>query len=812
MKKYINILVLVAMLFAGSCSKYDDTRIRQDLDDVGSIVDELEQAAGKLDTQMSALTQLMQSTFVTMISTDADGNYVITYMKEDGTTGSITVATQKEVVTVPVIGIGEDGGEWYWRQTADNGRTWEWIYTDDTKPVRYKVGGEMPTVGIDKEGFWTVNGKPLTDDKGNKVLANDASNILFSSAAVDETTGEAVFTLADGSEFRMRMFEALKLEFDTPVYNSVADASTKLKIKYKVVGTQAEDAIVDIFTSYNVTADIDTAVSTITVSMDGTKEEGNILVMAHSDGNTVLKPLFFTYGTALIQDPLYQGSTNDIVLEGDMTQFDISVSANIDYTVTVEESAQQWLIPVTTRAMETKTYRFMADTYEDASGAIRSGEIRFANELYDISAAITVKQSPKIPEGGGGGIASATDLIAFANAVNAGASIERWQNEAGDVVLLNDIDMGAVETWTPIGGVNGSKADNTNVYTTVNPFKGTFDGQGYAIKNMKYSADMSTGKWGYALFGSIEGATIRNLVLGDAKTECTWTFSGKAPKATGVAALAVYALNSTIENVTNYYNIDWTGDCGDSEFCFASGIVAVIKGSTVGGKSKKATCVNYGFVRTGIISNMQAGATSMQVGGICAFMAKDEKNLVGYCVNRGHISCPTGRTGGLVGSLMNGNVRNSDNYGLVEDNIVGQTNVTYNTKRMGGLIGGTDDLKTTLSATVENCVNYGNVFSHCGCRTGGFIGHSNVQIIACKNLGIILSDHTVDGNGSAWACGYSGKSTDTWTNVSGCTMGGKVGDYSVYKDAPETAPDATADNAFAYKNGEYFNPSINTVN
>ena len=233
MKKYINILVLVAMLFAGSCSKYDDTRIRQDLDDVGSIVDELEQAAGKLDTQMSALTQLMQSTFVTMISTDADGNYVITYMKEDGTTGSITVATQKEVVTVPVIGIGEDGGEWYWRQTADNGRTWEWIYTDDTKPVRYKVGGEMPTVGIDKEGFWTVNGKPLTDDKGNKVLANDASNILFSSAAVDETTGEAVFTLADGSEFRMRMFEALKLEFDTPVYNSVADASTKLKIKYK---------------------------------------------------------------------------------------------------------------------------------------------------------------------------------------------------------------------------------------------------------------------------------------------------------------------------------------------------------------------------------------------------------------------------------------------------------------------------------------------------------------------------------------------------------------------------------------------------
>ena len=810
MKRYLNMLLLAIMLFAGGCSRYDDTRILQDLDDVGSIVDEIEKSVGTLESQVSAVTALLRSEFVTLISTDADGNYVISYIDDNGKVSTITLATEQNIITQPIIGIGEDGGEWYWRQTADNGETWEWIYTDDTQTERYKVGGEMPTVAVDSEGFWTVNGKPVTDDKGNKVLAGDAGNILFNKVEVDEETNEAVFTLADGSQFRITMFETLKIEFDTPTYTAIADTSTKLKIRYKVAGTQAEDAVVDIFTSYNVTADIDTDISTITVSMDGTKEEGNILVMAHAAGKTVLKPLFFTYGSAVIQEPTYQGSTGDIVLEGDMTQFEISVSANIDYVVSIEESAQKWLLPETTRAMETKTYRFTADTYEDASGAIRSGEIRFANELYDISASITVRQSPKIPEGGGGGIGSATDMVAFANAVNAGASIERWQNGAGEVVLLNDIDMSAVETWTPIGGVNGSKADNTNVYTTVNPFKGVFDGQGYAIKNLTYSADMSTGKWGYALFGSIEGATIRNLVLGDADTECTWTFSGKAAKATGVAALAAYALNSTIENVTNYYNIDWTGDCGDSEFCFAGGIVAVIKGSTVGGKSKKNGCVNYGFVRTGIISNVQSGATGMQMGGICAFMAKDEENLIGYCVNRGHISCPTGRSGGLAGSMMNGNIRNSDNYGLVEDNIVGQTNVTYNTKRMGGLVGGTDDLKTVPSATVENCVNYGNVFSHCGCRTGGFIGHSNVQIIACKNLGVILSDDS-EQHGAGWACGYSGKSSGTWTNVSGCTMGGKVGDYSVYKDAPETAPDATADNAFAYNNASYFDPSINIV-
>ena len=76
---------------------------------------------------------------------------------------------------------------------------------------------------------------------------------------------------------------------------------------------------------------------------------------------------------------------------------------------------------------------------------------------------------------------------------------------------------------------------------------------------------------------------------------------------------------------------------------------------------------------------------------------------------------------------------------------------------------------------------------------------------------MILSDKSTD-HGPGWACGYSSKSTDTWTNVSACTMGGKVGDFSQYRDNPESAPDATVDNAFSYKNDEYFDPSINTVN
>ena len=264
-----------------------------------------------------------------------------------------------------------------------------------------------------------------------------------------------------------------------------------------------------------------------------------------------------------------------------MTQFEVKVSASIDYEVTVEESASKWLIYNSTRAMTTLTHVFMADYYEDASGALRTGEIRFSNALYDISAAIVVKQSPKIPEGGGGGISTAADLMGFAAAVNAGASTARWENEAGEVVLLNDIDMAAVESWTPIGGVDASEYNTTTPYKTVNPFKGTFDGQGFAVKNLNYTADMSTGKWGYAFFGSLDGATVRNLTLGDPDTDITWTFTGDAPKATSVASLAVYAVNSTIESCTNYYNIDFAGDSGSEVLCVASGLVGVMKLSLI---------------------------------------------------------------------------------------------------------------------------------------------------------------------------------------------------------------------------------------
>ena len=121
---------------------------------------------------------------------------------------------------------------------------------------------------------------------------------------------------------------------------------------------------------------------------------------------------------------------------------------------------------------------------------------------------------------------------------------------------------------------------------------------------------------------------------------------------------------------------------------------------------------------------------------------------------------------------------------------------------------------TPFNTTALNArTNYGNVMTHLSVRTGGIIGHSNIQIIGCVNKGAVLGDVFTEGNGTnrhgpGWLCGYSGASTATWTNCKACVCGGYVGDYSKYKDDPTSAPDATNQNAFCHAN-QNFDPSIN---
>lgn len=748
MKKFIGISLFISVCLLSSCSSYDDERIWQDLNEIEKTLGDYEALTRTLTEQMTSLSEVLGSSFITLISRDADGNYVISYSNGGAETHTVTIATQEDVTKLPVITAKQDtDGKFYWAQTTDKGKTYSFILDADGK--KFPTGGTMPEVKIDENGYWSVNGT------STGVLANDLSNLLFQSAYIDDKTGEAVFILADGQELRMNLQEALGIRFNSPVYNSVADYATPISIPYEIYGTQAENAYVDLFTAYNMEVKIDKSSSTLIATMKAGATEGNILLLASAGNNTVLKPVYFTYGTAILDEPQYQGHVGPIQLKGTQMDIEMQISANISYQVGTEN---EWITYKGTRALVTTTHAFTILANE--TGDERTGKITFSNSLYNISSSISVIQEAKEVEAKGG-ISTAADLVNFAKAVNNGTSTSRWQNEAGEIVLLNDIDMSSVSGWTPIGDIDASNYTTAEPYIAVHPFSGTFNGQGYAIKNLDASANLTNGRLSYGLFGSIENATVKNLVLGDAGTTVTWTMSGTAPKYTVIAPLVCFAKKSVIEACTNYYNVDFTADNKAGEFVALSGLTGVILSATIGGESKAQGCVNRGFVRTGAISNTANGGTGMQTAGICAFMSKAEGGKLNYCTNYGDISCPTGRTGGIVATLMYGNLYNCENRGTIEDDKVGQyagkeASTTYNYKRMGGIVGGTDDLKTKPEYTVESCTNHGNVMTHLSVRTGGIIGHSNIQIIGCVNKGL------------SWVM-YSPKETEpTGTVPDGC--------------------------------------------
>ena len=94
-------------------------------------------------------------------------------------------------------------------------------------------------------------------------------------------------------------------------------------------------------------------------------------------------------------------------------------------------------------------------------------------------------------------ISSAHDLVKLS------ANVGHGTNFKGTTVFLDaDIDFygGLSEQFEPIG------KDNETL------FRGTFDGQGYMIKNLAMNSSSSQY---VGLFGYTAGATIRNVVLDD---------------------------------------------------------------------------------------------------------------------------------------------------------------------------------------------------------------------------------------------------------------------------------------------------------
>lgn len=254
-------------------------------------------------------------------------------------------------------------------------------------------------------------------------------------------------------------------------------------------------------------------------------------------------------------------------------------------------------------------------------------------------------------------------------------------------------------------------------------FGGTYDGQGFAIRNGKITSK-NTGhnlnlNWGHGLFGMIHGATIKNIVLDNVQVEgngVTGAIVGRAA-ATADDKEKGETLN-VIENcvvnanctVTAKYptSVDTTKLSADyDQASRAGGIVGMAYGTTV------RYCVNHAAINV--------PGNWVMTGGVVG--SAGYNTTVEYCVNTGKITydlatyqnkaeCAVGGivgfispySAGVVDKTLVGNtvIRNCYNSGIFCFNM--GENLAGNAIYWGGILGGANSLSKATNK-IDNCYN-----------------------------------------------------------------------------------------------------------
>lgn len=260
-------------------------------------------------------------------------------------------------------------------------------------------------------------------------------------------------------------------------------------------------------------------------------------------------------------------------------------------------------------------------------------------------------------------LATAADLKAFRDMANAEASSKLC------ATLTADIDLGG-EAWTPFEPSSGYVSE---------AYAGTFDGANHTIKGLSVN---STSSNGVGLFGTVCGATIKNLkvegnvsasssvfvggIVGKTQTSATidsCSFAGTvtSTKKNGSAGTAgiVGRVNAGTVTITNCANT-----------AAINGTSAIAAGILGNGGSNKVTIENC--YNTGAISGQYYAS------GICgSSTVKAQTSSIRNCYNSGTITATNGGSyyAGITANFK-GTISNSYYANPAADALVGTTPAT----------------------------------------------------------------------------------------------------------------------------------------
>lgn len=259
MKKLLLFTLLTATLL--SCGKDDD--LQSSVDDLRSRVTTIEGQLSTLNFDIASLRALVSALqsedhIVSVTELPDKSGYILQFSK----TGVIVIKHGKDgsdgdSSSVPIIGVDESEGVYYWTATINGTKTWLLDKNGSKLCVTGIDGsdgydGKTPVLGVDAEGYWTIdkgdgNGVQRLKDANNKDVKaagnNEGTSGSLFSSVVDE--GQYVlFTLTGGTSFLVPVLQPLAISFTEGTSFKFNDKETAV-VNYTITGSS---------TTYTITA------------------------------------------------------------------------------------------------------------------------------------------------------------------------------------------------------------------------------------------------------------------------------------------------------------------------------------------------------------------------------------------------------------------------------------------------------------------------------------------------------------------------------------------------------------------------------
>ena len=397
------------------------------------------------------------------------------------------------------------------------------------------------------------------------------------------------------------------------------------------------------------------------------------------------QPAYFAYDDVAVR---FEKAGADVPATGvtlDKTTLSLTEGESATLTATVEpENATDKAI------VWTSSDNAVATVENGVVTAVKAGTATITAACGEAKAtcAVTVK-APVAPAQKDGvyQIGTADELVWFAKQVNGGST-------AISGVLTAEIDLNGFD-WTPIG-------------SSAKKFSGSFDGAGYAIKNL--TIDYQTAKSGerlyLGLFGYAEGtkdnrAAIKNLTV-QGSVNAGSEFSVYSGNVAGVVACGSYV---DVSGVISRVNV--TVDAKVGSACGVGGLAGVLINSTAtncgsegnvsGVKNLGGLCYEfYAGTMTGCYNTGAVSGSGTCVGGIMGYA---KQAAIKDVYNTGAVSTTKNLVGGLVGEMENSSLTNGYSTGKITVSESGGSSV-------GAAVGWADTLSNVyyLEGTSEKGV------------------------------------------------------------------------------------------------------------